>query len=75
MLCKHNFLSNAQQVKRCASYEYLKSIDQKYPGTEQYVKDLPNQISNDNHKNKSSYHYDTCGCAYSLQYRRRKLNR
>ncbi|HMT35132.1 MAG TPA: zinc-dependent metalloprotease [Chitinophagaceae bacterium] len=44
------FLSNAQQVKRCASYEYLKSIDQKYPGTEQYVKDLPNQISNDNHK-------------------------
>lgn len=35
----------AQQLKPCGSYEYLKNLDKKYPGFEKGVKDLPNYIN------------------------------
>ncbi|MCC7029784.1 MAG: zinc-dependent metalloprotease [Chitinophagaceae bacterium] len=45
-----SMFTNAQQLRRCASDDYLKQLDMQYPGFEQSVKSLSNQISNDPNK-------------------------
>ncbi len=40
-----SLVSAAQNIRRCASNEYLKELDKKYPGMEEYVKNLPSQVT------------------------------